>query len=133
MGMNVSAEDAAKYEAMARQRGGVVGPTAAIGEPAAAPRVFKDEADFQAAVVQQAKLWGFISYHTFDSRRSEKGFPDLILLRRNRMIVVECKRSKKERPTPAQNRWLKSFQLIPGCEVYIWSPEDWDFIIATLS
>lgn len=135
MGMNVSAKDIAKYEAMARERGGVVGPTAAIATQATAPtlRVFKDEADFQAAIVQQAKLWGWLAYHTHDSRRCEPGFVDLVMLRRDRLLAWELKRSRREKPTPAQRKWLRAFQSIPGAEVRIYSPEDWGTIIRELS
>ena len=35
------------------------------------------EKGFQAAVVELARLRGWLVYHTYDSRRSAKGFPDL--------------------------------------------------------
>ena len=39
------------------------------------------EAQFQEAVVQLARLTGWLVYHTFDSRRSQAGYPDLTLLK----------------------------------------------------
>ncbi len=39
------------------------------------------EADFQGQVVELAQLHRWHVYHTFDSRRSHAGFPDLLLLK----------------------------------------------------
>lgn len=39
------------------------------------------ERDFQAAVMELARLLGWRVYHTWDSRKSEPGFPDLVLVR----------------------------------------------------
>src|SRR5688572_19177552 len=40
------------------------------------------ERAFQAQVVKYARLMGWTAYHTHDSRRSQAGFPDLVLVRR---------------------------------------------------
>ena len=39
------------------------------------------EKKFQAAVLQIANMYGWLAYHTHDSRRSAPGFPDLVLVR----------------------------------------------------
>ncbi len=39
------------------------------------------EKPFQAQVVELARLSGWLTYHTHDSRRSQSGFPDLVLVR----------------------------------------------------
>lgn len=70
-------------------------------------------------LTQQQFLW----YHTYDSRRSVSGFPDLIALRGRRFWVAELKRVGGQL-TPAQQIWLEAFRHIPGCEVYIWTPDD---------
>ena len=36
-----------------------------------------NEKKFQSQVVRIAKVFGWLCYHTYDSRRSEPGFPDL--------------------------------------------------------
>ncbi len=130
MGMRVSPELEAQILARASSSTVAALPPASIAPP---PEIFESEAQFQAAFMRQAREWGWFCYHTYDSRRSDEGFPDVVMLRRNRMIVVEAKRSRKEKPSPAQRKWLRAFQAIPGCEVGVWSPEDWDFIIKTLS
>ena len=38
------------------------------------------ESDFQRAVIEMARLHGWLVYHTHDSRRSAPGFPDLVLV-----------------------------------------------------
>lgn len=49
------------------------------------------ERQFQPQVVQLARLCGWLIYHTFDSRRSAAGFPDLCMVRGDRCLFVELK------------------------------------------
>ena len=49
------------------------------------------EKEFMAEVIAFAKRHGWLVYHTHDSRKSEKGFPDLILLKDLRLVVAELK------------------------------------------
>lgn len=90
------------------------------------------EKGFQQAIVDYAKLNGWSVYHTFDSRRSEPGFPDLIMLRHGEQIVAEVK-SAKGKLTNDQRGWLDAFAACPHCETYLWRPEHWDYIVARLS
>ena len=64
-------------------------------------------------------------YHTWNSRRSEPGFPDevIVLPRTGRLIVAELK-SEKGRVSKNQQRWLDAFATIPGAEVFVWRPRD---------
>ena len=101
----------------------------------AVPKPAQSEKQFQAAVIQYARLRGWRHiYHTHDSRHSPAGFPDLILLRRMEggdveMVVAELK-TDKGKATEAQMDWLVHFDRIP-CEaiaVGLWRPSDWDHI-----
>lgn len=65
-------------------------------------------------------------YHTFDSRRSAPGFPDLVLTRRPRVIFAELKRDDG-RPTVHQEAWLDDLRAC-GQEVFLWKPSDWKSI-----
>jgi hypothetical protein len=87
--------------------------------------VYETERDFQAAVIALAKRHAWLAYHTHDSRRSEAGFPDLVLLRGDVAIVAELKRSAKERPTAAQETWLEAWRAVKRIEVRLWTPELW--------
>lgn len=67
------------------------------------------EKELQQAVLDLARSKGWKAYHTFDSRRSEPGFPDAILIRGERLIAVEFK-SEKGKLTEAQTDWLEAFR-----------------------
>lgn len=69
------------------------------------------ERELQSKVLSLAKLHGWIAYHTFDSRRSAPGFPDLILLRGERCLALELKRTH-EHPTEEQLSWLRAFARV---------------------
>ena len=44
--------------------------------------------EFQAQVVQMARTFGWLVYHTYNSENSEPGFPDLTMVRER---VVFCR------------------------------------------
>ena len=90
-------------------------------EPTNAPNL--TEADLQAAIADLAAVLGWRSYHTFDSRRSNAGFPDLCLWRDHRLIFAELK-SAKGKLTPEQEATLDSLMLTAG-ELHVWRPKDW--------
>jgi hypothetical protein len=91
------------------------------------------EKAFQTQVVQLARLCGFETYHTFDSRRSDRGFPDLVLLnpKRGRLVFAELKVARGK-TTPEQDVWLANLRAA-GQEVYLWRPADWDEIQVVLT
>lgn len=76
------------------------------------------------AVRDLARLTGWLVYHTHDSRRSEPGFPDLVMTRRGRLIFAELK-SEKGRLTPQQHEWMDALVGRKDWEVYLWRPADW--------
>ena len=82
------------------------------------------EAQFQAQIVTMARWHGWKVYHTYDSRRSEPGFPDLIMLRSGVQVVIECK-SLNGKVTDDQQGWLDAFRAVPQCIVRVWRPSDW--------
>lgn len=83
------------------------------------------EAQFQQQVIDLAKLHGYtLIYHTHDSRRSQPGFPDLVLVseRHGRALFRELK-TGTGRLTEAQFNWIsgmKEAKLNAG----IWRPAD---------
>ena len=82
------------------------------------------EKDFQRAIEEYAQLCGWAYYQTYDSRRSNAGFPDLTLVRGNRLIFAELK-SPRGKVRPAQVEWLARLDQVPAVEVYLWRPSDW--------
>jgi len=87
------------------------------------------EAQFQQQVLQLARLNGWWCYHTYDSRRSQPGLPDLILIR-ERVVWAELK-VRPNRLRPNQKDCLNRLQNAQQ-ETYVWYPEDWDAIVQIL-
>lgn len=89
------------------------------------------EADLQATVVDAARACGWLVYHTYDSRRSAAGFPDLVLARHGELLFVELK-SAKGKTSRDQDEWLDALRCVAGVGVYVWRPEDLDTAIERL-
>jgi hypothetical protein len=93
------------------------------------------EKDFQAQIVEAAQWLGWLVYHDFDSRRSEPGFPDLVLVGTGanigRLIVIECK-TEHGLVSAAQLKWLGAFMAVPGVEVVTARPSGIDRVLAIL-
>jgi hypothetical protein len=90
------------------------------------------EAQFLTQVKQLAELMGWRVYHTLRSKGSDKGFPDLVMLRDGRQVVAELKVGSN-RATAAQLAWLQDFAEVPGVEAHLWTPELWDHITEILN
>lgn len=91
----------------------------------------ESEKSFQARLIQLARLMGWEVYHTYDSRRSAAGWPDLELVRPPRYIRAELKREGGH-VEPEQLRVLDLLRRCPGVETYVWTPADWNRILRTL-
>jgi hypothetical protein len=108
----------------------------------AAPRVLRQsERDFMAAVIELATVLHWKHWHDYATNaprscwhcgrksivpRNAAGFPDLLLVRRPRVLFVELKRDG-EQPTADQQLWLDELTAC-GQEVYVWTPSDWTAI-----
>jgi hypothetical protein len=86
---------------------------------------------FLQRVRQTAQLFGWRIYHTHDSRRSEPGFPDVVLVRDGRLIFAELK-TDTGRITAAQLAWLTALEQCSNVEAHIWRPRDWPAVLRTL-
>ena len=82
------------------------------------------EAIFQRQVVRYAELMGWRCYWTWNSRHSPKGWPDLVLIRRPRVVFAELK-AERGRLTDDQAATLAELRAC-GQEVYLWRPSDWE-------
>ena len=100
------------------------------------------EKEFQDQVVELAQTLGWLVYHTYDSRKSVPGFPDLVMVRNGSLLFAELK-SEKGKVTPEQREWLFELggvSVIPDnrssaawtYEVRLWRPSDWDEIVEVL-
>ena len=93
------------------------------------------EKQLQQQVLDAAKYLGYLVYHVFDSRRSEPGFPDAILVGTGRfagrLIVLEFK-TETGRPTQAQLTWLGAWMQVPAAVVMVVRPRDVDEVLQVL-
>jgi hypothetical protein len=87
------------------------------------------EKQFQSQVVELAKTLRWSVYHTFDSRHSTAGYPDLTLVR-ERIIFAELKVGRGKL-SPAQIEW-RDLLVNAGASWCLWRPADWDAIVHTL-
>ena len=101
-------------------------------EPVAALPPGLSEKAFQAEVVKLAEANGWQVYHTWDSRRSPAGFPDLVMLCGPALVFAELKVAKNT-TTPAQEEWLEGLAKVPHVRVRRWRPEHWAEICAELT
>jgi hypothetical protein len=89
------------------------------------------EKEFQQQVIDLARLAGCLVYHTFDSRKSEPGFPDLVIVSSDmaRPIFAEIK-TEKGKLTMRQELWKAVLEQIPGVDYRLWRPSSWPEIEA---
>ena len=81
------------------------------------------EKALQARIIEAARALHWRTYHVFDSRRSAPGWPDLAMVRGDRLIFAELK-SAKGKVTVEQQEWLDALAKVPGVECFVWRPED---------
>lgn len=92
------------------------------------------EEELDNHIRRTALLCGYFAYHTRWSVKSESGFPDWVLLKPPRLLVVEAKRQGlwPTLPKPGrggrwrigQTEWLARWARLPQAEVFVWWPSD---------
>ncbi len=87
------------------------------------------EDQWQATIMDLAFALQWDAYHTHDSRGSQPGFPDLVLVR-DRVIFAELK-TERGRTTAQQYGWQLRLKDA-GAETYIWRPRDYPQVEQTL-
>ena len=101
------------------------------------PSAQMGEATFQVAVIQLAQMYGWSYYHTHDSRRSVKGFPDLLLAHPEHGQIFAELKTDTGRLTPAQIAWAELLQAAEGkpfgARYRLWRPRDLDAIASELA
>lgn len=83
------------------------------------------EVTLQSKCEMLARELGWLFYHTYDSRRSVAGFPDLVLIypATGRIVVRELK-SMKGTASADQKTWLAGFEAA-GIDTGLWRPIDY--------
>lgn len=83
------------------------------------------EAAFQSRITGLCDLLGLKWHHETDSRRTRKGWPDLFICGRHRVLIVEVKKDAKAKVTPEQQEWIDALD-VAGQDVRVWRPRDWE-------
>jgi hypothetical protein len=102
------------------------------------------ESDFMKQIIELGHLYGWQIAHfrpawSKDGKRcmtavsaDGKGFPDLCMVKRCRLIFAELK-AGKGRLSPEQQGWIDNLTNSMRCECYIWKPENFDEIVEILT
>ena len=89
------------------------------------------EKQLQQLVLGACRQLRLLAYHTYDSRKSQPGFPDLVIVGGTTILYRELK-TEKGKVTSAQNYWLDALRHA-GIDADVWRPSDWpDRIMAEL-
>lgn len=90
------------------------------------PHIPESEESFDNRFVEYLNLRKWKSYHTKDSRKSKKGFPDRTCWR-ERVVFVELK--KEDGVLSADQATVIEELRDAGAEVHVFRPSDWDEIV----
>lgn len=83
------------------------------------------EKEFLQQIMTLCKLTGTLVYHTHDSRHSQSGFPDLVMIKEGRLTFAELK-SESGKLTVEQAVWLEELKRVTEPPVVrLWRPSDW--------
>ena len=89
------------------------------------------EREFLRQIRDLANVFGWKIYHTHNSKHSEKGYPDVTLVRDGDLIFSELK-TNSGRLTPEQTQWIEALGQCRTVEACIWRPSQWDRIVERL-
>lgn len=85
------------------------------------------EAGWRRHVIAWAKAAGWRVTSMHDSRMqtwgTDRGFPDLLLLRPPRLVLAELKTTRGRLSQP-QRDWIADLLRVPCVEVHCWRPTD---------
>jgi hypothetical protein len=110
------------------------GRPAVPGHPAQRGAWTQAEAQLLADLRAVALRYSWLFYHTYDSRRSDAGFYDVVLAHPTRpapLYLVELK-TQSGKATTAQLAWLHAASQATRIETGIWRPGDLPGIVDVL-
>jgi hypothetical protein len=81
------------------------------------------EKELSRNIVKEAKDLNWLVYHTWLSKFSPAGFPDLCMVRGNRLLFWELK-TNKGKVNPLQEAWIDALSQVPGVEAKIVRPDN---------
>jgi hypothetical protein len=110
------------------------GQVRVLGDTTATPPALSEEA-WQLAIMRLLHQHGYAyCYHTWNSRRSPSGFPDLIAVHHlagRKLLAIELKTDVGQ-VTPAQQAWLEALAGCTGVVAEVWRPAQLSAIVERL-
>ncbi len=111
-------------------------------EPMELVKFDETEEEYTQTIIEYARLNHWLVYHTWNSRLSEPGFPDLVMIREF-AVIAEIKsengrlskarwNKKHTRLLPGQDDWQAALISCSGVVYKLWRPSDWEDVVATL-
>lgn len=86
---------------------------------------------FAQQVVDLAHLLGWSVDRPWRSVRSPAGFPAVVRATPGHPLMLAERTSDRGTRSPAQRAWLDLLAAVPGIQVVVWRPRDWEAIVAT--
>ena len=86
---------------------------------------------FTQQIAELAKVLDYKYYHPWLSIHSPRGFPDICMVKGERLIFAELKREQGEL-SPYQAEWLEVLKATGKAEVYVWRPSQLEEIVNIL-
>lgn len=87
-----------------------------------APPSLSEDA-FQRRILEYCQYRGLKVWHDNDSRRNDRGWPDLVIAGPERVLFRELK-TDTGAVRPEQKAWLEALQA-GGLDACVWRPKDW--------
>ena len=91
-------------------------------------RALMAESELDELIRVECKRLGLLAYHTRDSRRSSRGFPDWSIAGPHGVLFRECKGERRDgtlgKVQPEQRLWLAALSA-NGDDAGLWLPDDW--------
>ena len=81
------------------------------------------ERELSKQIVAAARDNNWLCYHTFLSKWSKPGFPDLCMVRDGKLLFWELK-SDVGKVSEAQTEWLAELAAVPGVDARVVRPSD---------
>jgi len=98
-----------------------------------------EESILQQNTIELFRRCGWLVYHPYESRHSEPGMLDLIIVKHPTVIFAEikgpkgkltkAKLNKHGRLMPGQEDWFNELHKCPAVLSFVWKPDDWDAIV----
>jgi hypothetical protein len=90
------------------------------------------EAAYQQQIIDLARLCGYLCYHTHNSQHSPAGFPDLVLCKPGkRLLIFEVKRQRGV-VSDTQRQWI-AWLRTTGTYARVMRPSDWSLVTRLLT